>query len=51
MSLWLFNTSMNGCIKEIKAKVENISARLKMNGKGWAVVTCLFANNTVVCRW
>ena len=33
-------------MREMKAKVENIDARLKMNGIDWAVVVCLFADNT-----
>ena len=31
-SLWLFNTFLDGCMREIKAKVGNLGARLKMNG-------------------
>ena len=46
MSLWLLNIFMDGCMMEMKAKVENVGARLKMNGNGWAVVTCLFADDT-----
>ena len=29
-------------MREMKAKVENVYTRLKMNGKGWAVVACMF---------
>ena len=35
---------------EIKPKARNVGARLKMNGMNWAVVACLFAADTVVCR-
>ena len=47
-SPWLFNIFMDGCMREMKAKVGNIGARLKMNGNGWAVVACLFADDTVL---
>ena len=48
MSPWLFNIFMDGCIREMKAKVGNVGARLKVNGVGWSVVTCLFADDTVL---
>ena len=32
MSPWLFNIFMDSCIREMKARVGNIEARLKMNG-------------------
>ena len=35
-------------MREMKAKVGNIGARLKLNGEGWAVVACLFADDTVL---
>ena len=50
MSPRLFNILMDGCMKEIKANVGNVGARLKINGIRWAVVACLFADDTVVCR-
>ena len=34
-------------MRKIKAKVGNVRARLKINGMEWAVVVCLFAENTV----
>ena len=34
-------------MKEIKTKVENVSAKLKMNGNGWAVVAHLFEDDNV----
>ena len=48
MLLWLFNIFMESCMREMKAKVGNIGARLKLNEKGWAVVACLFADYTVL---
>ena len=47
---WLFNTSMDRCMRKVKAKVEKVDARPKMTGMGWAVVAWLFADDTVVCR-
>ena len=35
-------------MKDIKAKVGNIGARLKINGINWAVVVYLLADNTVL---
>ncbi len=32
MSLWLFNIFMDGCMREMQAKVGNVGARLKVNG-------------------
>ena len=45
---WLFNLFMDGCMREMKAYVGNVGERLKMNGIGWAMVTCLFADETVL---
>ena len=48
-SLWLLDIFfINWCIREMTAKVKNIRARLRMNGMGWVVVVCLFADNTVI---
>ena len=38
MSTWLFDIFMDGYMREMKAKMGNVGARLKMNGMGWAVV-------------
>ena len=35
---------MDGCTREMKPKVGNVDARLKINGMGWPVVACLFAD-------
>ena len=37
-------------MREKKAKVGNLGARLKINGMGWAMVTCLFADDTVIAE-
>ncbi len=42
MSPWLFHIFMDGCMREMKRKVEN------MSGEDWSVVTCLFADDTVL---
>ena len=42
MSLWLSNIFMDGCIREMKATVGKIGARLKLNGVDWLVTACLF---------
>ncbi len=41
MSLWLLNILMERCMREMKAKVGIIGAKLKLNGKDWSMVACL----------
>ncbi len=48
MSPWLFNIFMDGCMREVKAKVGKIGAGLKLNGVDWSVTACLFADDTVL---
>ncbi len=48
MSSWLFSIFMDGCMREMKAKVGKVGARLKLNGVDWAVAACLFADDTVL---
>ena len=48
MSLWLFNIFMDGCMREMKAKVGNIGARMKLSGCDWEVTASLFADDTVL---
>ncbi len=48
MSPWLFNIFMDGCMREMKCKVVNADAKLRLNGEVWSVVTCLFADDTVL---
>lgn len=47
MSPWLFNIFMDGCMREVIAKVGKIGAGLKLNGVNWSVTACLFADDTV----
>ncbi len=49
MSPW-FNIFIDGCMREVKAKVGRIGARMKLNGVGWSVAACLFADDTVADR-
>ncbi len=39
---------MDGCIREMKTKVVNAGAMLRLNGEVWSIVTCPFADNTVL---
>ncbi len=48
MSPWLFNIFTDGCTREMKCKVVNAGAKLRLNGEVWSVVTCLFADDTVL---
>ncbi len=47
-------------MREMKSKVMNAGAKLRLNGEVWSVVTCLFADDTVLlavwvvcglCKW
>ena len=35
-------------MRKIKLKVGNVGERLKINGMGWTVVACLFADDTAL---
>ncbi len=48
MLTWLFNIFMNVCMKEMKATVEKIGGRIKLNGVDWSVAARLFLNDTVL---
>ncbi len=37
-------------MRETKRKVVNVGAKLRLNGKVWCVVTCLFADDSVAGR-
>ncbi len=39
---------MDGCMGEIKSKVVNAGAKLRLNGEVWSIVTCLFADDIVL---
>ena len=48
ISTWLFKVFMDGCIREMKVRVGNVGARLRLNGVQWPVVGCLFEDDTVL---
>ncbi len=48
MSPWLFNIFIDGCMREMKAEVGRIGAKVKLNGVDWSVAACLFADDTVL---
>ncbi len=35
-------------MREMKSKVVNAGAKLRLNGEVWSVVTCLFADDTLL---
>ncbi len=35
-------------MKEMKAEMGNVGARLKVNGVDWSMVACLFTDDTVL---
>lgn len=39
---------MDGCMREMKVRVGNRGARLRLNDDDWAVVGCLFVDDTVL---
>ncbi len=47
MSPWLFNIFIDESMSEMKCKVGNAGAKLRLNGEVWSVVTCLSADETV----
>ena len=48
MSPWLFNVYMDGVIREMKAKVGKVGAKMELEGENWWMVTSLFADDTVL---
>ena len=48
MLSWLFNIFYRGIMREIKALVGNVCARLKLNVMSWSVVAYLHADDTVL---
>ncbi len=48
MSPWLFNIFIDGCMRDMKARLGRISARMKLNGVDWSVAACPFADDTVL---
>ena len=41
---------MDGCVRELKARIGNVGARLTLNEVDLAVAVCLFADDTVLLR-
>ncbi len=48
MSPWLFNIYMDGCIREMKVRVQDLGARLNVRGVEQPVVMGLYADDTVL---
>ncbi len=48
MSLWLLNIFMDVCMTEMKCKGVKTGAKSRLSGEVWSVVTCLFADGTVL---
>ena len=46
----VYHFFMDGCMREMKAKVKNVDASLKINGMESVVVACLFVEDSVVCN-
>ncbi len=47
MSLWLFNIYMDGYIREMKGRVQDVGARLNVRGVEQPLVAGLYADDTV----
>ncbi len=48
MSLWRFNIYMDGCIREMKVRVQDLGARLNVRGVEQPLVADLYADDTVL---
>ncbi len=48
MSPWLFDISMDGCIREMKVEVQDLGGRLNARGVEQRVVASLYADDTVL---
>ncbi len=48
MSPWLFNIFMDRCIREMKCKVVNVGAKLRLNREVWSVITFPLVDDTVL---
>lgn len=48
MSPWWFSIFVNGCMREIIAKAENVCACLRLDGVSLSLVTFLSADNTIL---
>ncbi len=45
---YLVNIFVDRCMREMKAKVGKVGARLKLNGVDWSIAACLFVDDTVL---
>ena len=48
MSPWLFNTYMDGVIREMKAKAAGLGAKMLDEGYEWLMITSLFLDDTLL---
>ncbi len=48
MSLWLFNIYMDGCIRDMKVRVQDLGARLNVRGVEQPLVAGLYADDPVL---
>ncbi len=48
MSPWLFNIYMDGCIREMKVRVQGLRTRLNVKGVEQPLVAGLYADDTAV---
>ncbi len=51
LSPWLFSIYMDGCMREMNAKVCNRGARVKLKGCDWGVVASLLADDTMLLTY
>lgn len=47
ISTRLFSIYMDGCLREMKERVDSLGARLKLNVVKWSLIASLFAEDTV----
>ncbi len=48
MSAWLFSIYMDGCIREMKVRVQDLGTILNVRGVEQPLVACLYADDTVL---
>lgn len=51
MSPWLFNTFVDGCVREMKCKMVNMCAKLRFNGEVWWSLSNGVGRDCVVSAW
>lgn len=47
MLSWMFNIFLKSCMKEMKASIEKVGAKMKLDGMDRVVMAHLIANNTL----